>query len=412
MRKLHTSQGFNGAQVKQVSNKIAESNLYVFTGGKAISIPFGYPYLEYSHSEQSAAKSPMQISRLRDGRFSSRIAKKIQIGSEYYSIIFAVDGNRRTLDDYPQLTRRGDKTQRSGIKLSDQRGVFISVKGIKTCRYNELLNNIDGYDLLMDAEISNHFVMIIDGEFDLVTNRNSITKTAQDKLSMGTFIKEIKAFLDGFKKTDKIFAELISRVKKESSEQKLSEQIEQLDNAKKEAKSRERFKLNDHSGRTHIFLSPLPGEEYLVGVLYSQLSKISDPATITEIYWRHIITFSTLGIDSLGLRDEKQTKPLTPENICSVEYKYEFNNNGPFNHALAIVDYIVAWNVNVDVTKPGKDTYSCSGFIQKCQGNDFEWEINSIESDDGGIYGNAIKVIDLKKLINASFKNVVFRPAT
>ena len=85
----------------------------------------------------------------------------------------------------------------------------------------------------------------------------------------------------------------------------------------------------------------------MVGVLYSQLAALKHKNPAFEKYWRRVITFSTQGIDSLGLRDEKATQPLAEKNICSIEYKFEFNNSGPFNHALAVVDFIVAWSVTL-----------------------------------------------------------------
>jgi hypothetical protein len=116
-----------------------------------------------------------------------------------------------------------------------------------------------------------------------------------------------------------------------------------------------------------------------------------------------VITFSTQGIDSLGLRDENAAQPLVENNICSIEYKYEFNNSGPFNHALAVLDFIVAWSVNVDVLKQIRDTYTCFGQIRKVVGNTFEWEIYDIENTDGGTYANVITVINLRELIAQTF---------
>jgi hypothetical protein len=176
-----------------------------------------------------------------------------------------------------------------------------------------------------------------------------------------------------------------------------------LEAARSEVKGRERIRITDPAGHSHLFLSPRAGEEYLVGVLYSQLGTMTGKKAGLEKYWRRVITFSTQGIDSLGLRDESAAQPLAEKNICSIEYKYEFNNFGPFNHALAVVDFIVAWSVNVDCTKQVKDAFTCFGKIAKVAGNNFEWEISDIENVDGGTYAQAITVIDLKELIIQTF---------
>lgn len=216
-------------------------------------------------------------------------------------------------------------------------------------------------------------------------------------------MSEIKKFLDTQFTTDYTFAELLSRLRRESSENLLNEQIEMLELAKFNIKSRERIRITDSTKEKHLFLSPQPGEEYLVGVMYSQLSALKGKNRELEKYWRRIITFSTQGIDSLGLRDEHASHPLHEKNICSIEYKYEFNNFGPFNHALAVVDFIVAWDVNVDEEKSVRDTFTCFGNIRKIPGNSFEWEIFDIENTDGGTYENRITVINLRELISSSF---------
>lgn len=119
-------------------------------------------------------------------------------------------------------------------------------------------------------------------------------------------------------------------------------------------------------------------------------------------YWRQVITFSTQGIDSLAYLDPDSSNPLKSENIEAVEYKYEFNNSGPFNHALAVVDYIVAWEVNVDVSYPVRDSFTCFGKIRVTD-IPFIWEIHDIENDEGGEYPTVVRVIELKELIRQTF---------
>lgn len=399
-RYITDKQGFTASHRAQVSAGLKPAELVVYSAGSEFHVPFGYPYLDRGNPDLSL-KSPAQIARLRDGRFYSRAAKKFSVGSSKFSIILAIDGNRRAHDEYTTLARKGRTN--SGIKLSDQRGLFVSVKGIKICKYPELLSLIDEYKVLSEGDGASHYTIIVDGDFDLVTNRNALSKKAYDTLNDSDFLQEVRKFLDAQKSSDKTFSELLNRLRRESSEILLNEQIEYLEKAKQEVKTRERFRLTDTQGNEHLFLSPRPGEEYLVGVLYSQLSSFLPKKTGMEKYWRRVLTFSTQGIDSLGMRTEGTSAPLSEKNVCSIEYKYEFNNLGPFNHALAVVDFIVAWDVDVKDGEKVSDSFTCFGVINKVAGNDFEWEISGIENLDGGTYSQTIVVINLKRLIAQTF---------
>nr|WP_282959838.1 ATP-binding protein [Burkholderia cenocepacia] len=398
IRKITSDQGFTANQIAQIAQPAA-ANFSVFSNKKLFSIPFGYPYLDTMDADVNV-KTPSQVSRLRDGRFFSRSAKSFSVGGNKYSIVFSVDGNRRAHEEYANLARKGQS--KSGIKLSDHRGVFVSVKGIKICKYLDLLLSLEDYSILSEGDSPSHYAIIIDGDFDLVTNRNALSKKAYDTLSDPEFIKKVKEFLDAQRTKDKIFSELVSRLRRESSENLLNEQIEILNESRNNLKRRERFRIEDLSGRRHLFLSPLPGEEYLVGVLYAMLGYFVPVDSDYREYWRQIITFSTQGIDSLAYIDPDSSNPLKAENIQAVEYKYEFNNFGPFNHALAVVDYIVAWEVNVDVNNPVRDSFTCFGKIRETD-IPFVWEIHDIENDEGGEYPAVVRVIELKELIHQTF---------
>jgi hypothetical protein len=402
VRYLTEDQGFSANHRKQVSEGVKKIKFSIFANKKEMELPFGYPYLDKGAPDPNI-KSPAQVARLRDGRFTSRAAKRFLVGPDKFSIILAIDGNRRAHDEYKNLARKGQA--KSGIRLSDQRGLFISTKGIKICKYTELLSSMEGYAVLSEGDAPSHYTIIIDGDFDLVTNRNALSKRAFDTLADPAFVSEVKKFLDAQRIADKTFSELLSRLKRESSEILLNEQIDMLESAKSEIKTRERIRITDKSGKERVFLSPKPGEEYLVGVLYSQLASMIEKNNHYEKFWHHVVTFSTQGIDSLGLRIESSKNPFNKDNVCSIEYKYEFNNAGPFNHALAIVDFIVAWSVNVDTEKSVRDTYTCFGKISKAKNNSFEWEITDIENDDGGTYPQKITVIALKELIKSSFNS-------
>ncbi|MGC5801428.1 ATP-binding protein [Ralstonia pseudosolanacearum] len=398
VRKMSVDQGFTANQIAQVAqpNTI---RFRAFSSKKIFEIPFGYPYLE-TRDADPAVKSPSQISRLRDGRFYSRAAKTFSVAGNKYSIVFAIDGNRRAHDEYRHLARKGQS--KSGVRLSDHRGAFVSVKGIKICKYPDMLSSIDDYSILAEGDSPSHYTLIVEGDFDLVTNRNALSKKAYDTLADPEFLKRVKEFLDSQRNKDRVFKELVARLRRESSENLLNEQIEILGESKENLKGRERFRVKDAQGVKHLFLSPLPGEEYLVGVLYAVLGYFVSKESPCYEYWRKIVTFSTQGIDSLAYKDDAASKPLNESNIESVEYKYEFNNFGPFNHALAVVNYIVAWNVNVDLSAMVRDSFTCYGKIRQC-GESFVWEIYDIENDEASEYPNIVRVINLRELIERTF---------
>jgi hypothetical protein len=407
-RFITKDQGFTGSHIKQVAGNAHALKLTVLSKKKQIDVPFGYPYLSTTDQDPNV-KLPSQISRLRDGRFFSRAAKTFSVSGATYSIVFAIDGNRRAHEEYKYLDRKGKAM--SGIRLGDHRGPFISVKGIKICKHPDLLTSIPEYQILAEGDSPSHYILVLDGDFDVVTNRNSLSKKAFDTLNDPLFVNQIKKFLDSLRTSDKVFAELLLRLKRESSENLLNDQIETLTTSRNALKTRERFRVKTADGQTHLFISPQPGEEYLVGVLYATLGNLVPKDSPYLNYWQKIVTFSTQGIDSLALKDPASGTPLNEANIIAVEYKYEFNNSGPFNHALAVVDYIVAWNVDLNVANKIRDTFTCFGDIKDQDTKDgLEWDIHNIENDEGGQFKQVIKVVCLKKLIQKTFDTTFNTP--
>ncbi|MFO1494937.1 MAG: hypothetical protein U1F26_09775 [Lysobacterales bacterium] len=399
VRMISTAQGFSSSQVAQIQNPPA-AQLTVFSPTQGpVDVPFGFPYLSKPDGKDEV-KSPQQISRLRDGRFCSRTAKSFSVAGKKYSAILAIDGNRRAHEEYPALDRKGKA--RSGVRLGDHRGAFISVKGIKIAKHAELLSNIPEYSVLAEGDAYSHYMLVIEGDFDLVTNRNALSKQAYDELSDPEFAKKFKEFLDSFRGKDAVFSELIARLRRESSENLLNEQIDILTEQKAGLKDRQRVRVSDQSGVRHLVLAPKAGEEYLVGVLYAALGKYVPASSAYRNYWRDVVTFSTQGIDSLALRDAAAAAPLAEKNVEAIEYKYEFSNHGPFNHALAVVDKVVAWSVELDPTRPVRDTYTCQGSVRELVAG-LIWEITDIENDEAAEFPDATTVICLRKLIELTF---------
>jgi hypothetical protein len=396
---ITNDQGFAPSEVLQVSGKKKNKlDFQLWNGSEYINVPFGFPYLPSDTSKD--IKDPLDVARLRDGRFYSRAAKRITYSGKTYAFILAVDGNRRAHDGYASLDRKG--ASKSGIRLSDQRGVWVSSNGIKITRYNEILlrPELEDYSILFDAESSSHYHFIIDGDFELVTNRNAISKNGTSSIEDSTFISEIKKFLDAFEKNNIVFRNLLTRLRREQSGAKLNQQITNLDRAKEAMKERERFEINKIK-----YVSPLPGEEYLVGVLYAELSSQTGKTSPFSNYWKKVLTFSTLGIDSLATDDGS----LKAESLIAIEYKYIFSNTGPFNHALCIVDYIIAWELELEDGTQIRDDYGCYGDIIKVAPGYFE--IQNINHVDGDSYGDrVVHVASLKTLILDTFSTKYSKP--
>lgn len=399
-RRISESQGFRNTHTKQVGTGVSECRLEIFDGTKFEKVPFGFPYL--NATVETDVKSPLEVARLRDGRFSARYAKCFKFANNLYSLILAIDGNRRAHDGYGMLDRKG--ATKSGLRLADQRGVAISVNGIKICRYNEIFyrTELADYQILADTDSAPHYLLIIDGPFDLVTNRNSLSKSSVGVFEESGFLMEIKRFLDDARKNLAIFDQLVGRLNREQREAKLSQQIDILAYSKASVSTRERFRIGSEQ---ELFVSPLPGEEYLVGVLYATLGDRVEQDSKYKEYWKKVFTFSTQGIDSIG---SEAGDSLDQNRLVAIEYKYEFSNKGPFNHALCLVNLIVAWTINLADGETVWDDYDCFGSITQVEDGIFH--ISDIEDKGGSSYPkHVVTVVSLKALIQKSFSKVAFR---
>ena len=395
--RLHRDQGFYASDVTQVARNRKASRFFVWWAGAYSEVPYGFPYLPGEYDKD--VKDPLEVARLRDGRFSARAAKRFSYAGQSYAFILAVDGNRRAHDGYEALDRKGGT--RSGVRLADQRGVWVSANGIKITRFNEILSRteLERYAVLADAEGSSHYHLVIDGDFELVTNRNAVSRSATSALDDANFVTELKKFLDSAIEGSQVFKNLLLRLRREQTDARLNQQIEMLEQSKKIMKERERF---DIAGRKYV--SPLPGEEYLVGVLYAELGGRAAALSTRSELWKTVLTFSTMGIDTIATSNPRSFKD---EDLLAVEYKYEFSATGPFNHALCIVDIIVAWHVDLHASEQVIDDYGCFGEV--AARSDGHFEIRDIEHRDGDSYdGHVIIVVDLKKLIAQTFAPVRF----
>ena len=409
VRQLTANQGFRPSVVKAIVQNVRKASLEVFANQGYVEIPFGFPYLtKDTDAADPDVKSPSEVSKLSDGRFYDRFAKKINFGGNAYNLILAIDGNRRAHEKYAALGRRGDP--RSGIRLADQRGCFVASSGIKVCSFTTDLfqsDILEDYKIFGDADSVTHYLFVIEGQFDLVTNRNALSRAAFKVLHEPEFLRHIKTFFDESQRTaqSRVFTQLIQRLRREHSAEKRDQQIHQIETAKAAMTARERFRISvpgEDSG--HLFVSPDPGEENMVGALYASLGRWVNDENPLRHLWHNIITFSSYGIDSLAIKSGKND--LAKDSLVAVEYKYEFSNRGPFNHALVTIDLIVAWRATLGENQDIRDEYGCTGVIEALEPG--VWRISGIEDEHAGQYPHSVTVISLRELIARTFPDTRF----
>lgn len=409
-RIVNESQGFkreHSTSLANVSNLKGQCKLWLWYDESLLEVPIGFPYLKKpDKSTLAEIASPLKVSRLRAGRFFARHAKVVKVSGNQYSFIAAVDGNKRALEGYDSLDRQRKKI--SGMKLADQRGVFISAQGVKVCQYNSILEKPqlnNDFGVLTDTKAQSHYIIIIDGPFDLVTSRNSLSNESIKVLNSQIFVDQFKSFLLEFKSVDTTFRELCDVLNKQRVDEKRESQISYRDELKVGLKERERFRITGISYLTqHTFVVPESNEEHWVGALYSTLGHFVEEDSEFSKFWLQPLTFSSRGIDSAGHLLKKPS--LRESDISTIEYKYRFDNVD-FNHPLFITDYIVCWEMfPAEDGSKIVDEYECFGFIKIEEDErlrNLTYTIEGIESMEGNLYGNSIKVICLKELIKMTF---------
>jgi hypothetical protein len=371
----------------------------------------GYPYLEKPHSsEEGKIKTPSQIARLNDGNFYARYCSTFSYEETTYCIALAIDGYKRAKDKYPELARRGNT--RSGIKLSDQRGVFISSEGVRICAYNEILESsyLQDYKLLSDSKSQLHYLLIINGSFDVVTNRNSLTDSSRQILKDELFIAKVKDFLDQAKTKIPIFKEFIERLTQENQEEKLEAYQKKLDKLKSSVQKRCRFKVtNIEQLKDKWIIQPEIGEEHWVGALYTMFAHLVTLDLPYSNLWMRPRTFSGVGLDSIAVPLEENS--LKDKVHRGLEYKYTFSPTDEYNHPFIVTNFIVCWDMITPEEKERiTDSYGYFGFVSLTEElEDIGYEIINIESNTGEIHNDEIhneniKVISLKKLLDKTLE--------
>jgi len=368
-------------------------------------IEAGYPYLHKPNDvDKSVIRSPSEVSTLNAGRFSARGSATFNFEGITYCLALAIDGNRRCHEKYEELDRKGKK--KSGIRLTDQRGLFICSEGIKICRYNEIFEHphLTDYAVLGMSNAQSHYILMINGSFDVVTNRNSLTETALRILNDDDFITKIKQFFDLATCKIQVFRELIDRLNKETQDVKLEAYTRKLNTLKQGIKDRPRFRVNDiEQLKERWLVEPVIGEEYSVGTLYTMFAHLVSLSSSYSDIWLRPRTFSSMGIDSIAVNIGENT--LGEKVHKALEYKYAFSPSDEFNHPLILTEQIVCWDMpSGQEGDQVSDSYNFFGTVSYTQElNEIGYQIVNIYNREDESYPGKVKVISLKKLLDKTF---------
>ncbi len=384
-----------------------QCELNLWTKNTLEIIKVGYPYLDKpSNLDEVLIKSPLSISLLKNGNFYGRSAKTFDFGDRTYCLTLAIDGNRRALDQYKELDRKGPSGKKSGIRLTDQRGTFICAQGVKICPYNQIFEQeiLKNYEILSSGDAQRHYIFMINGEFDLVTNRNSVSEPGLKVLKSSSFLKEIKEFLDDCFNNNEVFKELINRLTNDNQENKLNAYIEQINDLKAGIRHRTRFQVNNiEQLKGKWFVEPIRGEEHWVGALYTLFSHLVPSNSPYSKYWLRPRNFSSIGIDSLAVILTENS--LNADVHQGLEYKFSFSSKDDYNHPLIVTSQIVCWEIpEGDDQDKIKDEYYYFGQVHINEEiKDIGYEIINIQGPSGDVNHSVVKVISLKELIKKTF---------
>lgn len=394
--------------LKRIPSYNEKCNLHLWTKGTLKEIEAGYPYLpQPDEQDLKQIKSPINVSRLRNGNFFDRRAITFEFAERYYSLILAIDGNRRALDNYLELDRQGSNGKRSGVRLTDQRGAFICAEGVKICQFNEIFEDpkLKDYSELATSNGQAHYVLMINGSFPLVTNRNSLSDDALKILRNDFFVDKVKQFLDASVKESSVFRELLQRLRKESEVYRIESYLNQFNELKNSVPYRKRFKVtNVEQLKDRWLLEPSFGEEHWLGSLYCLFSHLVPVDSPFSHLWLRPRTFSGVGIDSIGVQLSENR--MSPDMHKGIEYKYIFSTVELFNHPLIVTDQVVCWEISSPASKGDqvKDAYDFFGYVSLTDElSGIGYEIENIQSLTGDGHPGKVKVISLKELIDKTF---------
>ena len=388
--------------------------LSIFIKGRFHSIESGFFWINKPTSNL-ANIVPMAPRRLRSGRFWERHSKYFEYNGKKYSFILAIDGCARALDELPFLNRRGAHGERSGIKIEANRGLLVYSHGVRICQYSEIFSHpllTDRYGELDTDAGKSHYTFVIDGPFDLMSNRNDIVGDRNNVFRDNPFILMIKEFLDKLFEKETVFFSLVERLNHAVEDARLDQETEASDELMASVKNRLQYTFLDIPILDKkIIFEPLPAEEHGVGALYMMLCHFVTPDLPFSNYWNRAITFSAQGIDSLAVNRKES---FAQTDLLSIEYKFEFDCCDIFNHSFRLTDYIICWKISpVDNGTIVNDKHRWGGRVAlKPELEDFGIQIIDItDLDSHVIPDKRIVVISLEKLMKKTFKVKTIAPA-
>lgn len=301
------------------------------------------------------------------------------------------------------------------MALSEIRGPLIASNGIVVCPFRGLFEHSTLKDWKVLSEGVEHYTLILDGNFELVTNRDNLAPSSYTVLQDPEFIRHIQSFLEDIVRSKRgiILDELRARLQRETTRHAENAYLERNEILRRELPERDSFVVKDMAVlRSKRIYAPQRGEEHFVGALYTLFAHLVPEDHKLAQYWIRPLTFSALGIDAIAAVDEN--KRLVNGNLASIEYKYSFSDSDEFNHPFNITDRIICWELNV----PGeggtvKDSYDYACQVQK-RITHGDYMLGLILGDIHHLYetkaiAHEIVVLDLRALLKATF-DVEFRP--
>lgn len=373
---------------------------------KLVSVPPYWPYLPVQDGAPEATP-PALVNRLRDGRFHARYATSFKHVGQSYTLILAVDGRRRALDEYRQLGRQ--RNRGCGIPLSSQRGTFLASHGVKICAYNELFGEPSLKEFEVLRYLTEHHVFLINGNFELTTSRNAPSPESRRVLKDAGFVEKIREFLESTRNKHpkrQVFKELVEVLRREQTLQREEQYQKMMADVKKDLPTRNQFSIEGLDAlKGKWFYEPARGEENFVGALYTLFSHVVPDGHTLRNYWIRPLTFHSFGIDAVACTDEARVV----ETAQYLEYKHTFSTDMEFNHPFSITKTIVCW----DFVAPKKgdgiaDSYNYVaqvGDMIEHNGQQLGFYLEDIRLRSGlNAIGGRIAVLSLKRLIRNTFQ--------
>ena len=385
-------------------------------------IPSGFPYLEKA---KGIPLGPKDVAQMASARFYARHAGTFEHNDQTYTWVLAIDGNRKALDEYMTLNRSG-KSPRSGLPLTEQRGIFLCSQGIKICPFPRLFEADPGTDdkfsVLSESKAASHFLFLLDGPFELVTDRNDVKASDISTLTDSNFRQHLRKALNGIYyggeanrdgiDHNAIFSSLLYRLTTDIVSREVEKELIKIDKIKKALPKRDCFTITSGPLQGQSFVYPGDGEENWVGALYTLLARFAPqtrkyPHSNFKNLWVRPVNMAGVSIDALAL--PVGTQGLPGDKLQGLEYKLKFSHEDTFNHPLLGVHYIVCWEF-LKAPEEGTwvyDSFDYMGKIAFSDGHDHcvAYELVKIQQKSGMDVkkGHVVKVVSLKELIKETF---------